>query len=332
MQVLNEVYFGKVIALQQLEDTLKKLRFKYESDGRRNPNLIHKEINRDPLVAKIANYIKEQFGFGEVIVTITATTKLRASTVSFLADKNGVAYIDELKGINLKDTLVVTREGIRYNKKFNPSILIIISSGILFSPLVSIEELVAVLLHEIGHSFSKATIGSNEFNARIDEKFADQFATMYGYGPELSSILGKISVRNQYEDTESLRKVPILNVFVGLNNIRKALWDRLVDGNVHPTLSRRMNDTIRQLQNELDRSEGLTTKQKKELQANLDKAKSIASEYYNDTPYASDTVFKYYSKNIEPTLGVETKADLHAETYGSDHLVNQRFTSLRKKR
>ena len=155
---------------------------------------------------------------------------------------------------------------------------------------------------------------------------------MYGYGPELSSVLGKVSTNHQYEDIDTLRKIPILNVFVGLQNIGKAVIDRVIRGNEHPTLNRRMNDTIKQMENELRRAEGLTAKQRKELQANIDKAKSIVDKYYDDTPYASDTVYKFYAKNIEPNFTVETQADTHAELYGSDDIVHQRFSSFKKKK
>ena len=328
MEVLNEIYFGKVISLQQIEDVINKLKSKYGIDGRKNPRLIYKEINRDPFVAKIGEYIRNEFGFGEVIVTIAADSKMRASTMSFLADKHGIAYMDELKGVNIKNTLVVTSNGIRYdNSKFKPNILIVISTGILFSPYVTTEELIAVLLHEIGHSFSKATLGSDEFNARIDEKFADQFVTMYGYGAELTKVLTKVSTNHQYQDFSSLKDIPILNVFIGFNNIRKSLMSRAIDGNEHPTMYKRMKNTVQQLEYELKRSENLTPKQRKELENNIDVAKESIAKYYSNTPNLSDKVYKFYEKNIEHKLGKEIDADKHADLYGSSDLVDQELRS-----
>ena len=326
------MYFGKVIALQQLEDIITKIKIKYESDAHTNPFVTYHAVNKDELVKKMADLIRDQFGFGEVIVTISNESKLRASTLSFMADKNGIAYLDNLREVNMKDALVVTREGIRYDtRKFKPSILIIISMGLMFSKYISSEQIVAALLHEIGHSFSKASIGSEEFTGRIDEKFADQFATMYGYGSELSKVLTFIS-DNKNDDVSGLKNIPVLNVFVGLTNIGKSLWNRGIIGNDHPTIDRRVSDSIKQMEYELSRADNLTLKQKRELQRSIDRSKEILDNYYNQDQSLSNKVFKYYVKNVEPNLGKEVDSNAHAEEYGSNEMVHNRLSELFKKK
>lgn len=251
--------------------------------------------------------------------------------MSFMADKNGIAYMNDLKEVNMKDALVVTREGIRYDtRKFKPSILIIISMGLMFSKMVTSEQIVAVLLHEIGHSFSKASIGCEEFNGRIDEKFADQFATMYGYGSELNKVLTFIT-NTREDELSALKDIPILNVFIGLNKIRKSIWDRGIIGNDHPTIDKRVTDSIKQMEYELNRAENLTPQQKRELQKSIDHSKAILDQFYASSTL-SDKVYKYYVKNIEPTLGNEVKANTHANTYGSAEVVHNRLSELLKKK
>ena len=334
MEVLLEVYFGKVIALQQLEDTIDQIRLKYGSNWTQDISRIHKELNRDVLVKNMAKYIKNQFGFGEVIITISKSTKLNAHTFGVMADKNGIAYIDNDK-VDLKETLIKSSEGIRFDtRKVAPSMLIVISMGMMFSYLISTPELVAALLHEIGHSFSKAMIGSDKFSGRMDEKFADQFATMYGYGTELTTVLNKISVFKQYDSglTQALRTIPIVGVFVGLSNIFGSFIDRGIKDEVHPTIYRRSMDSIKQMEYDLSRSENLTRKQRLELENNIRRAKSYVSTFYDKPPYQADSVYRYWMKNIEPRLYNEVKQDNYANLYGSVDIVNKRIESLKNVR
>ena len=327
MQVLQEMYFGKVIALQQLEDTINQIRIKYEKDADFS-DAIYRKINRDPLIFKMAKYIKEQFGFGEVIVTVNKDRKFRASTLSFLADKNGIAYVDDaVSGVDIKDALIVTREGIRYdNTKFSPNILILISMGFLFSKVVSSAELVAALLHEIGHSFSKAALGSSQFNGRIDESFADKFATMYGYGPELNSVLSKFSMKGI--DDSSIQSIPIVNVFAGLKMISQSVIGRVLGDNPHPTVNKRMQETIKQMEYDLKKAENLTPKQKKDLSDSIERAKASMDQFYNDSPRAADTVYKFYMKNVESDLPMERSRDEHVDTYGNSEIIDRKLFSL----
>lgn len=334
MEVLLEVYFGKVIALQQLEDTIDRIRLKYGSNWTQDISRIHKELNRDELVNKMAKYIKDQFGFGEVIITISKSTKLNAHTFGVMADKNGIAYIDNDK-VDLKETLITTSEGLRFdNRKVAPNMLIVISMGMMFSHLISTPELVAALLHEIGHSFSKATIGSDKFTGRMDEKFADQFATMYGYGAELTTVLSKISVFKQYDTglTQALRTIPIVNVFVGLSNIFGSFIDRGIKDEVHPTIYRRSIDSINQMEYDLKRSENLTRKQRLELENNIRRAKSYVSSFYDKPPYIADSIYRYWMKNLEPRLPSEVNKDKYSNLYGSVDIVSNRINSLKRVR
>ena len=333
MNILNEVYFGKVIALQQLEDTLDQLRNKYSSHWREDMPRLYRVMNRDPLVQeKIPKYIREQFGFGEVIVTITNSTDLNASTLGIMADKNGVGYLDDMKPIQLKDVIVITSEGIRYdNKKIKPTILILISMGLLFSERISTQELMAALLHEIGHNFSKAFLASDKFNQRIDERFADSFATMYGYGPELNTVLTKISVTKQYEGIENLRHIPIVNIFVGLNNIRSSVMDRGIRGLDHPSIHKRMSNTIAQLEYDLGRAE-LSAQKKREIQLMIDRTKADMDKFYDESPYMSDSIYRFYMRNVEPRLPKESEADEFMDKYGSYEIIDQRVSSFGKHR
>ena len=324
--IVQEAFFGKVIALKKLEKLIDKLKAKYSPDWTSYIVRIHNDINKDPIIQEMIQLITDQFGFKETMITITKSTKYVAQVI--VLDDQGSMY-------NKKDdkelaSLIRTNEGLRFNTKKGepPCVLIIISMGMLLSNRITSGEIVAGLLHEIGHAFSKSTLLDPNFNDRVDEKFADNFAIMYGYGPELSSILSKSATYRQYEDIESLRKIPIVNIFLGLKSITSSLINRGISGNVHPTLYHRMTNTISQLEYELNNVKNLTRKQKQEIQSNIDKAKAQLDSYYADTPYASDSLYKYYLKNIEPSLGKETRAESIADKVISADIMNQKISSI----
>ena len=327
--ILQEVYFGKSINIQRIEDLLTAIRNKYKDEGVKAPALVVNKVNRDPMMLKVTDLIKDQFNFKEVIFTIRHDNELRAYTICYVSSNKSLLSLDQKSQEELKDSVILTQDGPIFNhKNLHPNMLIVFSTGILFSDTISIPELMAALLHEIGHAFSKSIIGSKEFDVRIDEKHADSFATMYGYGPELNGALTKISTYNQFKDHETLRKIPIINVFVSLKNIFGSVWNRMVIGNEHPSIAQRMNNTIAQLELDLAKSENLTIAQRKELEGDLNKAKQVRDTYYNSSPTLGDAVYRGYMHHVEPRLPREALADRHADQYGSIEDINQFYSDL----
>ena len=333
MEILQEVYIGKVNALRKVEKIIDELKLRYSLKWFENIATVHREINKDLLIAQMGKHLQDQFGFGEVLITISRDTNPNASTMTMLTDKMGNAYGDGLESVNLRSSIMLTKEGIRFdNRKVAPNILIIISMGMLLSSRIESAEVMAALLHEIGHSFSKATIGSKEFDARIDEKFADQFVTMYGYGPELGSVLSKITTIHSEKSLKIIRSIPIVNIFVGLNNIRKSIWSRAINTNVHPTFNKRILDSIKQMEDDLNNTPNLTKSQRKELKDNIKRAKHTVEEFYNNSIDIPDKIYKKYLRDIEPNLPKESKLDKHADLYGSNTLVHDRLMGLKRRK
>lgn len=328
MELLQETYIGKTSILQQMEDILGSLRKKYSYEWAHSTNYILPKINRDALLVTLGDYIKEQFGFGTVIITVVNDTKLRASTLGFLSTKEGIAYTNDLDDISLKNAIMITSEGPKFDtKKFSPEILVILSTGILFTTSISTGGIVAALLHEIGHSFSKGILGSQEFDRRIEEKYADSFAVMYGYGAELNSVLSKVSTYNLQRDLHFLRKTPIINVFAGLKDISVSLFNRITADVPHTSLIKRMNDTISQLEYELSKAD-ITPQQRQDLLRDIQRAKQITAAYCNDSPSLGDKVYKMYLSNIEPNLPKERRIDTHADKFGSAQTIESMYNKM----
>ena len=320
MEVLQEMYFGKVIGVQQIESLLEKIRLKYyDADAQ----TYFKEINRDPLIKQLGEMIRDQFGFGEVTFTISPHKSSKIATLRFIADKSGNAYTDTGK-VRMRDQLVVTSEGIKWNdKEFHPNILIICTLGLLTNRKITTPELTAAILHEIGHSFGLAM--AERYSGRIDEKVADQFPAMYGYGPELVSILGKVYDLKTYDSAwmQSMRKIPIVNLFTCVINIGKNFFDRVINQNEHPSLERRMQDTVKQMESDLRNTPNLSPKMKKELQMLIVRTKEEMEKHWNNTPYLSDKVYKTYARHIEPLYGVERAQNDFANTYAGSEVTNK---------
>jgi len=102
-------------------------------------------------------------------------------------------------------------------------ILICLNLGAIFTSYITIPELMSFILHEIGHTFSKAILDRNTKYGKVDEKFADQFAAMYGYSSELSSAFTKLGPQ-EYKITKTLKQVPIVNILVGIGKIMDDLF------------------------------------------------------------------------------------------------------------
>lgn len=335
MEVLHELYFGKVTELQQLEDTFEKLKIKYQKPSASDAQTFYKEIIKDPLLQKIGDYIKELFGFHDVVITLRKEQKPNACTCSYLCDLEGNAFKnnirDRISNEDIKASLIVTRDGMRFDaKKFSPNLLIIFTTGLIFSPVVSSAEIVAVLLHEIGHNFTKSVLKMQDFTERSDEKFADQFVAMYGYGPELNSSLSKIKMKLKFGEEETLRKIPIVNIFVGLRAVLGDMVYRTVLGDEHPGLYKRMSDTIAQLEEDLRQTPNLSTKMKNEIKMQIQQCKIVMEKFYDDKPYMTDRMYKFYTKNIEPRLGSEKSANLKAEKAAGSVVVNNHLKDRMK--
>ena len=193
------MYFGKPFQLVAIEDLFDKFKASYsKSDPMKSGSTYRKMIN-DPILKKIGKHLSDCFGFKEVCITISRDTSLNAYTISFASDKKGNSYDlseNPFTPKQLAGAVTVTNSGFKFNtKKFSANLLVCLNLGILFRTELNTQELMGILMHEIGHNFSKVVIKADKMTDRINEKFADQFAAMYGYGPDLASAFSKMTVR-----------------------------------------------------------------------------------------------------------------------------------------
>ena len=330
--VLNEMYFGKLPGLVKIEDYFIKLQQKYKKSNMMQNLSAYREIIKDPILLKISYELMDLFGFKEVTVTIVRDDSFNAYTIPFVADDRGNSYNLEDEKIpfkKLQGAIIVTNSGFKFDKKkFPVNLLVAINLGILFPNkndrlVFTIPELIAVLLHEVGHNFSLATLGTGMNKAiKSNEVFADSFAAMYGYGKEFSTAFNKLGVR--YSDFDkSIKDTPILNIVVGLKHIAGGLLTAHPD-DPHPAIKIRLDNVLKQMETDLKETPNLTPGMREDLKKQIEFCKKMNAETYeaNDNDSTGIKMTKYFYREMEPGWEEHHRQD-------SDKLTNP--TKLNKR-
>lgn len=139
---INEIYFGKTKEIQAIEDAIDHFRQKYM--GKYNPY----KVNIDPEIITINRMFENQFGFGTFAFQIVPDPQYNAYTcpISYRFDVN--TY-----GIGNKENLLADRSTFKFNKEMDYACTVNITTGLIFNPNFTTEEVMACILHEIGHNF-----------------------------------------------------------------------------------------------------------------------------------------------------------------------------------
>lgn len=165
---------------------------------------------------QIINYIKKSLEliFGIHKITIKFIDDGYAIHNDFKYDDKKIRLSDIEKNFSLdndyniriisdhiKDSIIVKNTGISFNPIKCPLSCILYMPELKYylpeNNLRTAGEIVSSLLHEIGHFFSYFIIPYEKFNKkekylkRVDEKFADMFVAMYGYGQSTISKFAK---------------------------------------------------------------------------------------------------------------------------------------------
>lgn len=336
MDILNEIYFGKTNNLLKIEDLFEKLKMKYPRKKVFSDSSCYRMINKDPILNKIGESIASQFGFIDVIVTFSNDPSLNAYTVPVVEGPNGSVYdMNEIHLSNdkLKNSLTVGPRGLKFNtKKFASNLLICLNTGILFSNLLSVPELIAVLLHEIGHNFTKSVLQYNHIDGRVDEKFADQFVAMYGYGPELNSAFGKMNL--DYNELErKMRDIPVLNIILGVTDIINRCNIRSYGIDEHPGTKSRMLSQLKQLESDLKYTPDMNPKLKSQIQSQIEQIKKDMQIYFDANGDNMHTrMMKWYTNKWEPNIYQEKVSDNKANSRSNPDRINKRLSELYNKK
>ena len=175
-------------------------------------------------------------------------------TIEKVKKENPEAYKEAMEG------LVISMEKERKREKVKNTI-----RRTLFLPLLPLRTLQR-LVHGM-FNFLTRNLGY------LDERFADNFASMYGYGPESISGLNKLTYGEviSYDET-----IPVLGHLTNIINMIPSIVTKAFDE--HPNMPARYKNTVRELERELnspnidDKTKEIIRKQIKETDAIMDQS------------------------------------------------------------
>ena len=148
-------------------------------------------------------------------------------------------------------------------------------------------------------------IGRNkEFlkNNKKAEEFADTFASYYGYGPELSFALSKISNLNGNIDFGLFNMVyliPGLNMWVTWMSQLQARNATILQG--YPMTRERIAGSYKVLKFELDNNKSLTPSQRASIEREMEDIEKVYNNYVFKTNL-TNIVYKFYSHVCRNTI------------------------------
>lgn len=144
-QVVQEAYFGKSDTLLKIEEQIGKIRDNFKMSG---------EINNSPEVLELNNLFQKQFGMDLFALHVVKADILNAYTYPIGA-KLDIAFGNRLK----KHVKATKKDGYRFTENNHLCIVCTIYSGLLTNKEITNGEIVAIILHELGHNFADAISG-----------------------------------------------------------------------------------------------------------------------------------------------------------------------------
>lgn len=144
---LTEVYIGKTKELLLAESQLDTFRKKYMGKY-----VFNTRVNSDKDLLKFDRMMEDIFGFGCFTLHIHNQPSVNAFTmpIDFRCDYK-----------NPTDNIIADKNGFKFKKEYSYAAILGIYSGLIFNPAFTTPEVMALLLHEIGHNFNSALNKSN---------------------------------------------------------------------------------------------------------------------------------------------------------------------------
>lgn len=182
--ILNEVYFQKN-RIGELEECISN----YRKDLWKSPGLI-KKFNTHPEILKFNRLCEDIFGFkGFMLIISPSTGMVNAMTMP-------VSYRIDNK--NPKNMIVSTNTGFRYKKEANYYTSVIVFSDLITRKDISDREVMAIILHEIGHNFQDAINNNSTNMLALKQILVFKDAVISALIGEVESLLSLVQSTNMY--------------------------------------------------------------------------------------------------------------------------------------
>lgn len=141
--ILNEVYFGKNKDIQELQVLLTNIR----KDVMANDTIFKKTGNTSDYIFKFNRKCEDIFGFKTFSLNIIYSPIINAMTLPVQTS---------FDVINTEKNFSPTKNNMKYKKEAGYCTIVFIFSGLLKDTRFTDEEIMAILLHEIGHNFTSS--------------------------------------------------------------------------------------------------------------------------------------------------------------------------------
>ena len=201
--ILSEAYVPKSKYLKRAEEILDKIRKPYLVDdtkgmigllkinSQRLASVI-KELYVDKDWNEFEKCLEKQFGFETFSVNIIRMSQIGAFTYPVSLDMTRLASFDD----------VLDSNGLRYKESAKINGISFISDGLLFNSKMSSGQVLAIILHEIGHNFSQMAISFlAQYNAG---------KSLYGATVLMLSLFTKLDVYFGMDDKTNIEKTGAL--------------------------------------------------------------------------------------------------------------------------
>lgn len=117
---------------------------------------------------------------------------------------------------------------------------------------------------------------------RSAERLSDDFATMYGFGPQLSSALVKMeNPKNQGTFMNITHSIPILEKLFNKSDAMVSEINGLLGA--HPSSADRILNIIESMEKDLATDKSIPDKVKKEMRMNIEKTKTLVRDIKSDS-------------------------------------------------
>ena len=156
IQSVDEAYIGKQPNLLAMEKCIDRIRKKYYEKYDVLDLVLLKNVEHDPDWTRLVELLEEQFGFYSV--TLTLYELIPSGMGSMPNARTLPLHFDPVYMAKLRPNLKVDSKHIRYDKKAKFCTLITVNPKLMFSKELTSAEVLAILLHEIGHNFEVATL------------------------------------------------------------------------------------------------------------------------------------------------------------------------------
>ena len=197
--ILSEAYVPKSKYLKKAEELLDKIRKPYLVDdtkgmiglikinSQRLASVV-KELYVDKDWNEFERCLEKQFGFETFSVNIIRMSQIGAYTVPVSVDMTRLTNFDD----------VLDSSGLKYKESAKINGISFISDGLLFNSKMSSGQVLAIILHEIGHNFSQMAISIlAQYNAG---------KSLYITAASILSLFTKLDVYFGMDDRTTLEK------------------------------------------------------------------------------------------------------------------------------